>query len=206
MNSLRDTLFFKLAFIVFIIIVLFEGALIIFSSQFFKVHLKDKLIIIATEIASSKFNQNELFKIQHQYHIYPLFVKIYSPPITTKSGFITKKISSGISKETLLTYNYIKNNKLIQVSTLLSVNNEKIQIIKIISLAVSMFIYLTALLIGYKFIDEVATNIENSFNRLKLFNSNVSHELKTPLTVIKGEIEVALMNKKCDEKLLKSVK
>ena len=91
MNSLRNTLFFKLAFIVFIIIVLFEGALIIFSSQFFKVHLKDKLIIIATEIASSKFNQNELFKIQHQYHIYPLFVKIYSPPILQNQGLLQKK-------------------------------------------------------------------------------------------------------------------
>jgi signal transduction histidine kinase len=206
MNNLRNNLFLKLAIVVFIIVALFEGALIVFSSQFLKTHLKDKLIIIATEIGSSKFHQGDIFKLQHTYKIYPLFIKIISPPPKNISvGFTTKKIKTGVSSETLLTYNYIKNNQLIQVSTLMSVNGEKIQIIKIISMAISMFIYLTALLIGYKFIDEVANNIEESFNRLKLFNSNVSHELKTPLTVIKGEIEVALMNGKCDEKLLKSI-
>jgi signal transduction histidine kinase len=61
------------------------------------------------------------------------------------------------------------------------------------------------LLIGYKFIDKVANNIEESFRRLKIFNSNVSHELKTPLTIMKGEIEVALMNNECGEELLNSL-
>ena len=51
----------------------------------------------------------------------------------------------------------------------------------------------------------MANNIEESFKRLKIFNSNVSHELKTPLTIIKGEIEVALMNNECDKMLLKSL-
>jgi len=34
--------------------------------------------------------------------------------------------------------------------------------------------------------------LKNGVNRLDRFNSDVSHELKTPLTVIKGEIEIAL--------------
>lgn len=35
--------------------------------------------------------------------------------------------------------------------------------------------------------------IESAFSRMKRFNVNVSHELKTPLTIIRGEAEVALM-------------
>jgi heavy metal sensor kinase len=35
-------------------------------------------------------------------------------------------------------------------------------------------------------------NIEEAFNRITTFSSDASHELKTPLTVIRGEIEVAL--------------
>ena len=61
-------------------------------------------------------------------------------------------------------------------------------------------------MIGYKFIDTIVTQIEISFKKLKIFNSNVSHELKTPLAIMKSEIEVALMseNKNCD-KILHSI-
>ncbi|AZV47491.1 sensor histidine kinase [Nautilia sp. PV-1] len=176
-------------------------------------HLKDKLVIIATEISNEQFNKTTLLRIQHKYKVYPLFIRIINktnPFIMQKDkknieGFITKKIDTPTGKETLLIYNYIKNGKIIQVSTVISGNDDKIQIVKTISLAVSLFIYLIVLLIGYKFIDKVANNIEESFRRLKIFNSNVSHELKTPLTIMKGEIEVALMNNECDEELLKSL-
>jgi len=213
MNNLRNTLFIQFAIVVFLVIAFFEGALIFFLISSFNMHLKDKLVIIATEISNEKFNKNTLLKLQHKYKVYPLFIRIIDkkkPFITQKNkksieGFITKKIDLTSGKETLLIYNYVKNGKIIQVSTIISGNDDKIQIVKTISLAVSLFIYLIVLLIGYKFIDRVAKNIDESFKRLKIFNSNVSHELKTPLTIMKGEIEVALMNNECNEELLKSL-
>ncbi|MEO1927157.1 MAG: HAMP domain-containing sensor histidine kinase [Nautiliaceae bacterium] len=213
MNNLRNTLFIQFAIVVFIIIALFEGALIFFLISSFNMHLKDKLVIIATEISNEKFDRQTLLKIQHKYRVYPLFIKIVykkdaffsQKELKPEEKFIKKKISTPTGKETLLIYNYVKGNKIIQVSTVISGNDDKIQIVKTISLAISLFIYLIVLLLGYKFIDEVASSIEDAFKRLKIFNSNVSHELKTPLTVMKGEIEVALMNDNCDKKLLKSL-
>ena len=213
MNNLRNTLFIQFAIVVFLIIAIFEGALIFFLISSFNMHLKDKLVIIATEISNEKLNKNTLLRLQHKYKVYPLFIRIIdkkNPFIMQKNkknieGFITKKIDTPTGKEILLIYNYVKNAKLIQVSTVISGNNDKIQIVKTISLALSLFIYLIVLLIGYKFIDKVANNIESSFRRLKIFNSNVSHELKTPLTIMKGEIEVALMNDECGEELLNSL-
>lgn len=44
-------------------------------------------------------------------------------------------------------------------------------------------------------IDEVnnlLSRLENSFERISQFSSDASHELKTPLTIIRGEIEVSL--------------
>ena len=212
MNNLRNTLFIQFAIVVFLIIAFFEGTLVLFLVKSFNMHLKDKLVIIATEISNEKLTKNTLLKIQHKYKVYPLFIRIIdknNPFLAQKNekikDFITKKIHTPTGKETLLIYNYVKNGRIIQVSTVISGNDDKIQIIKTISLAISLFIYLIVLLIGYKFIDKVASNIEESFKRLKIFNSNVSHELKTPLTIMKGEIEVALMNDECDKALLKSL-
>lgn len=42
-------------------------------------------------------------------------------------------------------------------------------------------------------------NLEESFDRISSFSSDASHELKTPLTVIRGEIEVALRQKRESE-------
>ncbi|MGE4382971.1 MAG: ATP-binding protein [Arcobacter sp.] len=47
----------------------------------------------------------------------------------------------------------------------------------------------------YQLINEVnnlLSRLEKSFERISQFSSDASHELKTPLTIIKGEIEVAL--------------
>jgi len=212
MNNLKNTLFIQFAIVVFLIIAIFEGALIFFLISSFNMHLKDKLVIIATEVSNETLNKQTLLKLQHKYKVYPLFIRIINktnPFIMQKNKnipeFITKKINMPTGEETLLIYNYVKNGKIIQVSTVISGNDDKIQIVKTISLAVSLFIYLIVLLLGYKFIDKVANNIESSFRRLKIFNSNVSHELKTPLTIMKGEIEVALMNNECDEELLRSL-
>jgi signal transduction histidine kinase len=40
--------------------------------------------------------------------------------------------------------------------------------------------------------NQLLNNLENSFSKITDFSNNASHELKTPLTVIRGEIEVAL--------------
>lgn len=40
--------------------------------------------------------------------------------------------------------------------------------------------------------NQMISRIKNGVNRLDRFNSDVSHELKTPLTVIKGEVEITL--------------
>jgi len=40
--------------------------------------------------------------------------------------------------------------------------------------------------------NELLKNLEESFKRISAFSSDASHELKTPLTVIRGEIDVAL--------------
>jgi len=211
MNNFRNDLFIKFAAVVFIIIALFEGMLIFTLTKSFNMHLKDRLVIIATEIANNKnYNINNLVQLQHKYKIYPLFVNVTTinngvKNIKEKEGFEIKTIKTYTGKDKMLIYNHIKNNKLISIKTIISGNNEKIELVKTISLAISFFIYLIVLLIGYKFIDTIANNIENTIKRLKFFNSNVSHELKTPLTIIKGEIELALKSKECDENLLKSI-
>lgn len=210
MNNLRNDLFIKFAIVVFIIIALFEGALIFALTKSFNMHLKDRLVIIATEIANSKKNISNLIALQHKYKVYPLFVKVttLSHPIKDLKkyeGFEIKNVKTPSGKEKVLIYNYVKDNKIISVKTIISGNSDKIEIVKTISLAISFFIYLIVLLVGYKFIDTIAQNIENTIKRLKFFNSNVSHELKTPLTIMKGEIELALKNGKCDETLLKSL-
>ena len=212
MSNFKNTLFTQFAIIVFIIIAIFEGALLFFLISSFKSQLKDKLSIIATEVAIKKdITKNTLSEIQHKYKVYPLFLEIKEKkePIINnkeyKEGFIIKKIKLPSGEDKLLIYNYYTKDKIIRVSTMICTNKDNIEIITNISLSMALFIYLIALLIGYKFIDEIATNIEDSIKRLKIFNSNVSHELKTPLTIMKGEIEVALMNNECNQELLKSL-
>jgi K+-sensing histidine kinase KdpD len=210
MNDLRNTLFIKYAFIVFVIIALFEGALIFALTKSFNMHLKDRLVIVASEIANSDSNVTDLVTLQHKYNIYPLFVKITTLSKPAKNlkqfeGFEVKTIKFPTGKEKMLIYHYITGNKIISVKTIISGNSDKIEIVKTISLAISFFIYLITLLIGYKFIDNIAEKIEGTIKRLKFFNSNLSHELKTPLTIIKSNVELALKNKKCDEEMLKSI-
>lgn len=47
--------------------------------------------------------------------------------------------------------------------------------------------------------NQLLDNLEESFSRITSFSSDASHELKTPLTVIRGEIEVALRKNRTQE-------
>ncbi len=52
--------------------------------------------------------------------------------------------------------------------------------------------------------NEMIARLERSFRQIKQFTADASHELKTPLTVMKGEVEVALKSR-ADEKELREV-
>ncbi len=211
MNNFKNELFYKYALVVFLIIAFFEGALMFALIKSFDTHLKDKLTIIASQIDPKNFNKSTLLNLQHKYKVFPLFVRITTINSdkfkqNIKEGYSTNTINTPLKKEKVLTYTTVKDNSIIQISTLYSTNDDKISIIKFISIVISFVIYLIVLLVGYKFIDTIAKQIELTFKKLKNFNSNVSHELKTPLAIMKSEIEVALMNenKECD-KLLKNI-
>jgi signal transduction histidine kinase len=47
--------------------------------------------------------------------------------------------------------------------------------------------------------NEMIARLEHSFKQIRQFSGDVAHELKTPLTVIKGEIEVALRKERKTE-------
>lgn len=56
--------------------------------------------------------------------------------------------------------------------------------------------------------NQVISRLESSFTQIKQFSSDVSHELKTPLTILKGEIEVMLLSPRSSgeyEKILPSL-
>ncbi|QCT95300.1 HAMP domain-containing histidine kinase [Caminibacter mediatlanticus TB-2] len=215
MNNFKNELFLKYALVVFVIIAFFEGILIFALKKSFDTHLKDKLALIATQIDPKEMLQNkkELLKLQQKYKVFPLYVQIAKIDDLNSTlyknineGYKIQNIKTFLKHEKVITYTLKKEHYIINVSTLYSTNNEKISIIKIISILVAFFIYLISLLVGYKFIETISNQIEISFKKLKNFNSNVSHELKTPLTIIKGEIELALMNKDKDcEKVLKNI-
>jgi len=174
----------------------------------FDMHLKDKLALVAAEINPRDFNKNTLPDIQHKYKVFPLFItiaKLNNLHVRPKLGYSILKTNINGVREKVLAYVTTKDDYIIQVATLYSTNDDKINIIKTISLFISFIIYLIVLMIGYKFIDTIAKQIEMSFEKLRRFNSNVSHELKTPLAIMKSEIEVALMHKKADKKLLTSM-
>ena len=50
-----------------------------------------------------------------------------------------------------------------------------------------------------KTFNQLLENLEESFHRISSFSSDASHELKTPLTVMRGEIEVALRQERASE-------
>lgn len=54
-------------------------------------------------------------------------------------------------------------------------------------------------------INELLSRIEQAFNLQKTFISNVSHELKNPLTKISSQLEVALLSKRGSEEYIQTI-
>ncbi|HPO63080.1 MAG TPA: ATP-binding protein [Candidatus Kapabacteria bacterium] len=48
-------------------------------------------------------------------------------------------------------------------------------------------------------LNKMIERLEGSFNQIRQFTSDASHELKTPLTILRGEIEIALQSQKKPE-------
>lgn len=55
-------------------------------------------------------------------------------------------------------------------------------------------------------VNNLLSRLENSFERISQFSSDASHELKTPLTIIKGEIEVTLRKDRTIDEYKQSLK
>ena len=55
-------------------------------------------------------------------------------------------------------------------------------------------------------INNLLTRLESSFERISQFSSDASHELKTPLTIIRGEIEIALRKDRSTDEYKQSLK
>ncbi|MBC8385960.1 MAG: HAMP domain-containing protein [Candidatus Cloacimonetes bacterium] len=53
--------------------------------------------------------------------------------------------------------------------------------------------------------NDLISRLESSFNQIRQFSLDVSHELKTPLTILKGEIEVVLRKEREPEEYRKSI-
>jgi heavy metal sensor kinase len=56
-----------------------------------------------------------------------------------------------------------------------------------------------------KTLNNMIERLDKSFKQMKQFSADVSHELKTPLTIIRGEIELAISGKKKSSELKKTL-
>jgi heavy metal sensor kinase len=54
--------------------------------------------------------------------------------------------------------------------------------------------------------NEMISRLDQSFRQIKQFSSDVSHELKTPLTILKGEIEVLLRKERTSQEYQQTLK
>lgn len=71
-------------------------------------------------------------------------------------------------------------------------------------LFITPIVFLLILLLAFKIANYTLKPIEESYNTLKQFTEDVSHELKTPLAIIKTNIDVALSKQEFDFQYIKN--
>ena len=54
--------------------------------------------------------------------------------------------------------------------------------------------------------NEMISRLDQSFRQIKQFSSDASHELKTPLTILKGEVEVTLRKERTPQEYQQTLK
>lgn len=138
----------------------------------YKFYGKDHFLVIARDIKNLRGNINKIIIFFNLIMILLFFVYIYS------SNFVIKKVLKAIKNVGDVAQKIEKDN--LEYRILETYNTKEIDDV-------------------IKLFNSMLDRVELSFSRIKQFTSDVSHELKTPITSIKNTIEVELIETRSAE-------